>query len=174
MLGLPHNTFILFSSQSVDIKFGLKALLFNSFSIVPSPFSISQFPEKACFYRQYSGKNALEEDYLKIAEIKYDISIFLLIGSVSVPEHSRNKLRKPQKFSNDGVATGNNPQDCLATEVVLSQKVQHGEDDVLYSVPGQQECFTSFRAGVCKSLDETGSADRLAAPLKNLYPKRKV
>jgi len=51
----------------------------------------------------------MEEDYLKIAEIKYDISIFLLIGSVSVPEHGRNKLRKPQKLSNDGVATGNNP-----------------------------------------------------------------
>lgn len=72
--------------------------------------------------------------YLKVAEIKYDLSVFLLIRSIFQTEHSWNKFREPQQLCDDGIATGNDPQDCLATEVVLSQEVQHPEDEQLRSV----------------------------------------
>ena len=69
--------------------------------------------------------------HLKVAEVKDDVSISLLVSPVFQQEHSRNELREPQHLSNDGIATGDDPQDGLATEIILGQKVQHGESDWL-------------------------------------------
>lgn len=44
---------------------------------------------------------------------------------------------------------------------------------ISYSGPGHGECVTSFRAGVCKSSEETRSVDTLATPLKDLQQQQK-
>ena len=44
---------------------------------------------------------------------------------------------------------------------------------ISYSGPGHRECVTGFRAGVCKSSDETRSVDTLATPLKDLQQQQK-
>lgn len=80
------------------------------------------------FWQEYQGHG---EKHLKIAEVKYDVSVSLLVSPVFQPEHSWDKLGQPQHLGNDGIAAGNDPQDCLATEVILSQEVQHRDGDPL-------------------------------------------
>lgn len=80
------------------------------------------------FWQEYQGHG---EKHLKVAEVKYDVSVSLLVSPVFQPEHSWDKLGQPQHLGNDGIAAGNDPQDCLATEVILSQEVQHRDGDPL-------------------------------------------
>lgn len=64
--------------------------------------------------------------HLKVAEVKYNVSVFLLVTLVPQLENSRDKIREAQKLSDDCVSSGNDPEDGLTTQVVLCQKVHHG------------------------------------------------
>lgn len=98
---------------------------------------------------------ATGKKHLKIAEVKYDVSISLLVSPVFQPEHSWNELRQPQHLGNDGIAAGNDPQDCLATEVILSQEVQHCDGDPL---------LHTTMVGMINGLSELGSVDHEGKP----------
>lgn len=63
--------------------------------------------------------------YFEIAEVTYDVSIFLLVTFVLQPEDNWYKLREAEQFSNDGISSGHNPKNGLAAQVILRQKVHH-------------------------------------------------
>lgn len=93
-------------------------------------FKLHGSQRKAAFVKRL-GIPRSQGKHLKVAEVKDDVSISLLVSPVFQQEHSRNELREPQHLGNDGIATGDDPQDGLATEIILSQEVQHGESDWL-------------------------------------------
>lgn len=64
--------------------------------------------------------------YLKVAEITNNVSIFLLVALVLEPENCRDEVRETQELCNDGISSGNYPEDGLAAQVVLCQEVHHG------------------------------------------------
>lgn len=64
--------------------------------------------------------------HLKVAKVKDYVSVFLLVTLVPQLENSRDEIRKAQKLCDDCVASGNDPEDGLTTQVVLCQKVHHG------------------------------------------------
>lgn len=77
----------------------------------------------ACRFAEHAVSVKL---HLKVAEVKYYVSVFLLVALVPKLENCRDEIRKAQKLSNDCVPSGNDPEDGLTTQVVLSQKVHHG------------------------------------------------
>lgn len=63
--------------------------------------------------------------YLEVAKVTNDVSIFLLVTLVLQPENCRDEVREAQKLSNDGISSGDYPEDGLATQIVLRQEVHH-------------------------------------------------
>lgn len=66
--------------------------------------------------------------YFEIAEVTYDVSIFLLVTFVLQPEDNWYKLRKAEQFCDDGISPGHNPKNGLAAQVILRQKVHHDRE----------------------------------------------
>lgn len=63
--------------------------------------------------------------YLKVAEVTDNVSIFLLVTLVLQPENRRDEVRETQEFSNDGISSGDYPEDGLTTQIILRQEVHH-------------------------------------------------
>lgn len=63
---------------------------------------------------------------LKVAEVADYVSIFLLVTFVLEPKHRWDEVREPQELCNNGVPSGDYPEDGLATLVVVGQEVHHG------------------------------------------------
>lgn len=70
----------------------------------------------------------LETDYfsyLKVAEVTDNVAIFLLVTLVPESKNCRNEVGEAKEFSNDGISSGDNPEDGLAAQIVFCQEVHH-------------------------------------------------
>lgn len=71
------------------------------------------------------GLECYYNSHLEVAEVTDNVTIFLLVTFVLESKNWRDEVREAQELGDDGISSGNYPEDGLAAQVVLCQEVHH-------------------------------------------------